>query len=484
MKLPFFKKKESDFNYDLYVENTNIESEKKELSKDDKRNIIVSITLILVLVFGVGGYFLYQNNLLSGIGLPKNVQNVDSNDPTDMNEEPRKSEDDTPKKNTKPENNGNKNTNSNIPNPNKNETPNPNNTPKKEENEVPKEDNKSNTEVEVPKENPKGTEQQEVPQNNQNQGQSNTPKPTPTPEEPKNTPSTPETIKKPTPEPENNSTNKEPNSESGNGQTSPKPSIDTDSQEKNNTTGLIATCDERFIAVSRNIKEIHFIKLSEKAIKARYNAARYRDIWQWEGKGDIKDWVEGTRLYIASPKKIYFIDSSVALQNLNGFGNEGYGISFGGEDDYVNNNDCRIFHNLEKINFANVDTSQLKHFGPMFYGARNLKEIQNLTNFNTSNAQDFNSMFENCENLQTLDLSSFDTSKVTDMTDMFSGAKNLKTIYVSNKWNTNALKNDANMFKNTRSLVGGAGTKCISTLQNKSVARIDVTGNPGCFTLK
>ena len=83
----------------------------------------------------------------------------------------------------------------------------------------------------------------------------------------------------------------------------------------------------------------------------------------------------------------------------------------------------------------------------------------------------------------TLDVSNFDTSKVTNMSYMFNSSKNLKTIYVSNKFNTDKVTSSTDMFYNCTKLVGGAGTKFVSTKTDKTYARIDGgTSNPGYFT--
>ena len=46
-------------------------------------------------------------------------------------------------------------------------------------------------------------------------------------------------------------------------------------------------------------------------------------------------------------------------------------------------------------------------------------------------------MFQQCNELEYLDLSNFDTSKVTDMSFMFSECYKLKEIKGINKFNTN-----------------------------------------------
>ena len=57
------------------------------------------------------------------------------------------------------------------------------------------------------------------------------------------------------------------------------------------------------------------------------------------------------------------------------------------------------------------------------------------------------SMFEQCEELQNLDLSNFDTSNVTDMSWMFNMCRKIKEIKGLNKFNKNKIENMNSMFK-------------------------------------
>ena len=71
----------------------------------------------------------------------------------------------------------------------------------------------------------------------------------------------------------------------------------------------------------------------------------------------------------------------------------------------------------------------------MFQNCNEL-EYLDLSNFNTSNVTDMTAMFnesnkimfQNCYELEYLNLSNFDTSNVTDMTCMFNKCQNLKII--------------------------------------------------------
>ena len=68
----------------------------------------------------------------------------------------------------------------------------------------------------------------------------------------------------------------------------------------------------------------------------------------------------------------------------------------------------------------------------MFYGCTNLKKIKGLINFNTPKVTKMYSMFYECKNLISIDLSNFKTDNVTDISYMFNGCSNLKEINIYN----------------------------------------------------
>lgn len=73
---------------------------------------------------------------------------------------------------------------------------------------------------------------------------------------------------------------------------------------------------------------------------------------------------------------------------------------------------------------GNLDTSNVTDMSSMFYDCNNITSLD-LSSFDTSNVIDMSYMFNNCESLTELDVSHFDTSKVTDMRGMFSACSNL-----------------------------------------------------------
>ena len=75
--------------------------------------------------------------------------------------------------------------------------------------------------------------------------------------------------------------------------------------------------------------------------------------------------------------------------------------------------------------------------GWMFYGCSILKQINGLNIFNTNKVTNMKSMFQECKELEYLDLSNFNTSNVTVMSWMFSGCNKLKQVKGINNFNIN-----------------------------------------------
>lgn len=68
---------------------------------------------------------------------------------------------------------------------------------------------------------------------------------------------------------------------------------------------------------------------------------------------------------------------------------------------------------------------------------------------------------------------------------MFSGCSSLTTIFASDKFVTNGVTSDSNMFKSCSKLQGGSGTVYDASHTGKEYAHIDGgTENPGYFTAK
>ncbi len=76
---------------------------------------------------------------------------------------------------------------------------------------------------------------------------------------------------------------------------------------------------------------------------------------------------------------------------------------------------------MTSLDFSGFDTSNVKSMRGMFSHCGYLTSLD-LSGFDTSNVTDMSAMFVDCWNLETLDLSGFDTSKVTDMKEMFASS--------------------------------------------------------------
>ncbi|MBR1453622.1 MAG: BspA family leucine-rich repeat surface protein, partial [Lachnospiraceae bacterium] len=153
--------------------------------------------------------------------------------------------------------------------------------------------------------------------------------------------------------------------------------------------------------------------------------------------------------------------------------------------------DC---HKLKMTNFGiNVHADNLEDIEGMFENCyelpsdvvNNFFKYMNTDTRWTTKLENMKNLFKNCRALVDLDLATFDTTETTDMTSMFEGATELTTIIVTDKFKTDAVTSDANMFSGCTKLVGGENTKYNVSHVNSEYARIDkiVSENiPGYFT--
>ena len=116
----------------------------------------------------------------------------------------------------------------------------------------------------------------------------------------------------------------------------------------------------------------------------------------------------------------------------------------------------------------------------MFYGCTNLTTINNIEQWDTSNVTNMRSMFRDCNNLTSLDLSNFDTGNVTNMGDMFCFCKALTELDLSN-FDTSNVENMWGMFWGCSSLE----VLNISNFDTSSVTSIgDTFDCPNLHTLR
>lgn len=88
-------------------------------------------------------------------------------------------------------------------------------------------------------------------------------------------------------------------------------------------------------------------------------------------------------------------------------------------------NNCQ---NLISLDSSTWDTSKVTDMDYMFNNCQKLSEIKGIESWDTSKVTRMDYMFYSCQNLTSLDVSGWDTSKVTDMNYMFSYCKKLSTL--------------------------------------------------------
>jgi len=85
-------------------------------------------------------------------------------------------------------------------------------------------------------------------------------------------------------------------------------------------------------------------------------------------------------------------------------------------------NMCALFqqcHQIEYIDLSNFNTINVTDMSGMFNKCFKLKQIKGLNKFITTKATNMFIMFQACNELEYLDLSNFDTSNVKSMENTF-----------------------------------------------------------------
>lgn len=85
---------------------------------------------------------------------------------------------------------------------------------------------------------------------------------------------------------------------------------------------------------------------------------------------------------------------------------------------------------LEKVDFTNCNTEDLKNMYAMFYKCPSLKTVD-LSGLDTSKVESMKSLFYGCSNLQSVNLKDINTNKVRNMAAMFAFCDSLTFIDVS-----------------------------------------------------
>ena len=122
--------------------------------------------------------------------------------------------------------------------------------------------------------------------------------------------------------------------------------------------------------------------------------------------------------------------------------------------------DCNA---LETIDLSGLDTSKVTDIEGIFSGCSSITNdsIATIKNWNTGNITIMGcesgtwiatGVFNDCDNLTTIDLSGWDTRKATDMSGMFIECSNLNNIILGENWDTSNVTTMTGMFANCSSL--------------------------------
>ena len=111
--------------------------------------------------------------------------------------------------------------------------------------------------------------------------------------------------------------------------------------------------------------------------------------------------------------------------------------------------DC---NEIEFLDLSKYDTSNIINMSWMFNGCMKLKEIKGINNFNTLNVTEMEAMFQDCNEIEILDLSKYDTSNLTNMSWMFNGCHKLKEIKIANDFDLNNVKHKEKIFDGCNNL--------------------------------
>ena len=107
-------------------------------------------------------------------------------------------------------------------------------------------------------------------------------------------------------------------------------------------------------------------------------------------------------------------------------------------------------NNLKSIDTSSWDTGKVTNMFNMFYRCTSLSSLD-VSKWNTSKVTSMTNMFYNCKSLTSLDVSKWDTRNVTNMSAVFYICKSLSSLDVS-KWNTSKVTNMNSTFMNCGSL--------------------------------
>lgn len=113
-----------------------------------------------------------------------------------------------------------------------------------------------------------------------------------------------------------------------------------------------------------------------------------------------------------------------------------------------------LFANLgiNSIDVSNWDVRKLHYAGMMFSDCLGLKEVIGLEKWKTSNLEVLTYMFNECRNLEKVDISTWDTKNVQIALGMFHECRSLTTVGDISDWNLKNMETVDQMFYNCKRL--------------------------------
>ena len=111
-------------------------------------------------------------------------------------------------------------------------------------------------------------------------------------------------------------------------------------------------------------------------------------------------------------------------------------------------NECQKLETLDLSSFRTDSVIIMNH---MFHGCNSIKSLD-LKHFYTPNLEGMISLFRECHSLESLDISNFNTSKIIDISLLFENCYSIKSINISN-FDTSAVTTMTEMFYNCYGLI-------------------------------
>ena len=103
---------------------------------------------------------------------------------------------------------------------------------------------------------------------------------------------------------------------------------------------------------------------------------------------------------------------------------------------------------IEVVDISGWDTSNVTTMAYTFAECEDIKKIIGIENLDVSKLQSANAMFYGCKNLVELDLTNWNTISLANMSHMFYNCSNLKIIKNIENWQLPNIKNVRKMFYN------------------------------------